>query len=134
MRLHHIGLFTNHPKRILDFYEEKLGFRKEYKMRIPKYTIRSIFGIAQDCFMVKLTFRDSIHLEVFWSVSDKLKSRPAGIVGYNHFGLEVSNRDKFCTRLVRRFKIRLIKVKRDNHYTYFIQDPDRNLIEIMKAK
>jgi catechol 2,3-dioxygenase-like lactoylglutathione lyase family enzyme len=115
---------------ITNFYVKKLGFRKISQGKIPKEIMRQIFGLDHDCRMSKFSYGDVL-LEIFWCPSLKFPRR-LSTLGYNHFGLQVDNKQAFCGKLERRFKLKIIKVSRLAHYTYFIQDPDGNLIEIME--
>lgn len=128
-KLNHIGFFTAHPKRILNFYITQLGFVKDAEAILPKNIVYSIFRIPSSCFMVKLVKQD-ICLEIFWMKHYTLKVKSKDTSGYNHFGIEIENREQFCNRLSNKFKIKATKVKRGDHYNYFIRDPDKNIIEI----
>lgn len=129
-RADHIGIFTAYPKRMMTFYVNKLEFKKEYQTILDKDTVYSIFSIRKDCNMVKLK-RGAISIELFWfntdtyKVAPKVKSR----VGYNHFGLAFKDRQSFLDEL-RKKKIKIIEIKRQDRYAYFINDPEGNLIEI----
>lgn len=129
IKFNHIGIFTGHHKRLLDFYLPALGLKKEYQDILPKEVMYPIFGLPYKCHMVKL-IGGGIILEIFWLDDYKLKSAGRWMSGYNHFGLEVKDRDRFIKRLKTRFKARIIKVDRGGHFVYFIRDPDGNLIEI----
>lgn len=151
IRFNHIGIFTGHHKRLLDFYLPVLGLKKEYQAILPKEVMYPIFGISYECHMVKL-IGGGIALEIFWlapleakgkpgkrkvpltGLDDyKLKSAGRWMSGYNHFGLEVKDRDRFIKRLKTRFRVRIIKVDRGGRFVYFIRDPDGNLIEVKEA-
>lgn len=132
IKFNHIGIFTGHHRRLLDFYLPALGFKKEYQALLPKEVMYPIFRIPYECHMVKLV-RDDIALEIFWLDDYKLKSAGRWTAGYNHFGLEVKDREKFLKRLKAKFKARIIKVGRGSHFVYFIQDPDGNRIEIKET-
>ena len=134
IKFNHVGMFTKHPKRLLNFYLTKLGFKKEYQTILPKSVVYSIFKINAECIMARLT-RNSVVLEIFWFRPSgceeyELKTRVIGAVGYNHFGLELKDIDKFCNGLKQKFGVKVIRVNRGSHYNCFIQDPDKNLIEI----
>lgn len=132
IKFNHIGIFTRHHRRLLDFYLLALGFKKEYQTLLPENVMYPIFGMPYECHMVRLT-REDVALEIFWLDDYKLKSAGRWMSGYNHFGLEVKDRDKFLKRIKVRFKARIIKVDRGSHFVYFIQDTDGNLIEIKEA-
>lgn len=129
IKLHHIGIFTAHPKRLLNFYLVKLGFKKESESILPRRQAYTLFRIPQDCTMARL-IKGDLCVEIFWAQRAIRKSYGAGLTGYNHFGFEISGRDTFCYQLRKKFGIRAIKIKRQDHYTYFLRDPDKNLIEI----
>jgi catechol 2,3-dioxygenase-like lactoylglutathione lyase family enzyme len=128
-RLHHIGIFTVHPKRMLNFYLTKLGFKEENRSILPKALGLVLFKVSSDCIMARLT-RGNVCVEVFWAKAKMQKAPARCAIGYNHIGIEISARDAFCRRLKNSYRIGIIKIKRRDHYAYFIRDPDRNLIEI----
>lgn len=133
MRFHHAGLFTAHPKRLLNFYTKKLGFKKENQTLLPKNIVFSLFKLKKDCRMLKLS-KDAVTLELFWFSKSRGRDqpperKPSGL-GYNHLGIEVNDREQFCKWLNSKFGIRIIKINRGEHYAYFIRDPDNNLIEL----
>lgn len=129
MKFNHFGILTSHPMRMLNFYIKKLGFKKEYQTILPKEVIYPIFRIPEACAMVKLGKFD-IGLEIFWFENYRPNPNTTKTCAYNHIGVEVENKEKFCKRLADKFRVRVIKVSRGSHYAYFIQDPDKNLIEI----
>ena len=128
-KLNHIGVVTNHPKRLLDFYTGALAFTRSQEITLSKEIVRSIFNIRKEATMVKLV-KDKTCLEVFWFKDYRLKPRAQDTRGYNHFGIEEEKRGLLCQKLRRVFHIKVTKVKRGGHYNYFIRDPDRNIIEI----
>lgn len=50
-------------------------------------------------------------------------------MGYNHWGLRVNNRVAFC-RSLKKKRVKVIEITRNNRKVYFIKDPDGNLIEM----
>lgn len=133
IKLNHLGLFTQRPKRILNFYLRGLGFKKESQMLLSNQVMHHIFKIPQECHMAKL-IRDDMALEIFWFEKYKLKETGTGACGYNHFGIEVRDREKFLRHISKRLKIKIIKAERGSHFVYFLQDPDKNLIEVKEAR
>lgn len=128
-KIDHIALFTTHPTRMINFYINKLKFKKEHQAVLDKGTVYSIFKIKKNCNMVKLKTGE-VTLEIFWFKADKLKPRRKSIGGYNHFGLAFKDREKFLGEFRKERGVKVIEIKRKDRYTYFINDPDRNLIEI----
>ena len=127
--LNHIGIVTAHPRRLFNFYSNKLGFEKSQETVLPEDIVYSIFKIPQPCTMAKLT-KDGTCLEVFWFKNYRLKPRAKETAGYNHFGMEIKDREEFLTGLRREYHLKVTTIKRGDHYNYFIQDPDKNIIEI----
>jgi len=123
----HIGIFTDNYKRLVDFYVKKLGFEKEKEELLSKSLMKPIFGIALDCKFVRLT-SGSVKLEIFSSTTPTLKRRFNHVVGYNHWALSIVNIGRFFQKLKRK-KVNILEVKRNDHSVYFINDPDGNKIE-----
>jgi catechol 2,3-dioxygenase-like lactoylglutathione lyase family enzyme len=127
----HIGLFTNNPKGLEKFYKSALGFVKEKENIIPKEIMYKIFGIRSKCNMIVLALSD-IRLEIFYSRSLKFKKKIQSIIGLNHWGYFVKDKHKFVDILMQS-GIKVNRIKRDNNrFTYFVNDPDGNRIEIME--
>jgi len=125
---HHLGIFTAHPDRLKRFYIGKLGFKLDSEREIDKKIFRQIFGINTSCQLIRLNL-DKVSLELFYPSQFRLKKYLKGTAGYNHWALNVYHKARFCS-LAKKKGVRVIKVKRSGYYTYFIQDPDGNLIEI----
>ena len=80
--------------------------------------------------MVRLSC-DETRVEIFWfSAGRHPASRLAKWAGYNHFSIEVENKQSFCEKLAKKSGVRIIRVERSGSRTYFLEDPDKNLIEI----
>jgi catechol 2,3-dioxygenase-like lactoylglutathione lyase family enzyme len=124
----HIGIFTTHYKRMVDFYMNKLGFNKEKEELLSKTIMKSIFGIFSDCKFVRMASGD-IKIEIFSPINKTSRRKLDHTGGYNHWALCVGKREKFL-RILKRKKVKILEVKRNDHSVYFIHDPDRNKIEI----
>ena len=128
----HIGLFTNDSKRLEDFYIKVLGFKKEKESILSKQIVKSIFGTCRDCKFIKLV-SGNMMIEIFEPVSSRLRKKFNNIVGLNHWGYCVANKEKFIQK-IRRKKANIIEVKRNGQSVYFVTDPDANRIEIREDK
>lgn len=124
----HIGLFTDNPKRLIDFYTNKLGFKKEKEDLISKDIINSIFGITLECRLIRLS-AVSIKIEIFSPSLKSGRQHSKRLSGVNHWGLSTGNREMFRKKLIKH-KVKIITVERNSHKVYFIKDPQNNLIEI----
>lgn len=124
----HVGLFTNDCERLMNFYVEKLGFKKEKTTMLPESLIEPIFGVASDCRFIKLA-ADNVIIEIFQPTSIRATTRLSSSAGLNHWGYCVGNREKFVEALKEK-KVAIIEVRRNAHKIYFIEDPDGNRIEI----
>jgi len=124
----HIGIFSNHSKRLVDFYTKSLGFKKEKKEILPKIIVKKIFGISHNCKFIKLT-SGHMKIEIFEPIDARMRKGLNDITGYNHWGYCVRDRKKFAQNLKRK-GLNIIEIKRNSHSVYFITDPDGNRIEI----
>ncbi|MFA5059488.1 MAG: VOC family protein [Candidatus Omnitrophota bacterium] len=127
-RCHHIGLFVRDLKKMDRFYTRHLGFKLERSRMIDQKNIREIFGINSSCEM-RYYALDDLRVEIFCFYDIKLRKYHPETQGYNHWTLLVDDKDKFCNRL-RRKRIKVLKLIRPQGFTYFIKDPEDNLIEI----
>lgn len=126
----HVGLFTNEPENLIQFYTQKLDFVQGESRIIPKDFMAQVFGISAPCQMTKLTL-DTVILEIFSLEDMILDSFPANRIGYNHWGLAVGNKEEFCQTLIQK-GVQVIKAPYKDRFIYFIQDPDGNRIEVFQ--
>ena len=131
-RCDHIAIFTNNAQRLLVFYVKIMGFRKEREEILPESIMKSIFGIVSECRFITLA-AGGARIELFQPLSVRLKKRRNAFTGYNHWGYVVDDREKFCQDLEMK-KVHILKVKRGDHFVYFVRDPDGNRIEIRYEK
>lgn len=124
----HIGIFTNQPQALINFYTKKLGFKIISHSPITKNIIRKIFKVNCDCVLSKLVCGEAA-LEIFSSHSKIFKKNKEEQSGYNHWSFIVEDKTRFCEKLSQK-KVKIIKVARNGYYTYFVRDPDGNRIEI----
>ncbi len=124
----HVGLFTNDSDRLVNFYVEKLGFKKEKDTTLPESLTEPIFGVASDCRFVRLA-AGNVMIEIFQPTSIKATTRLSSSTGLNHWGYCVGNRETFV-EVLKEKSVAIIEVRRNAHRIYFIEDPDGNRIEI----
>lgn len=127
----HIGIFTNNYKRLVDFYVKNLGFEKEKEELLSKSLMKPIFGIASACKFVRIA-SGNVKIEIFSPIDLTPKKRFSQEAGYNHWALCIADRDKYFQKLKRR-KVKILEVKRNDHSVYFITDLDGNKIEIKEC-
>jgi catechol 2,3-dioxygenase-like lactoylglutathione lyase family enzyme len=128
----HIGIFTNHFQRLVNFYTEKIGFTKGKDNRLSKSLMLSVFGVASEGKFCHLVSGD-VRMEIFTLVGNRLLKRSNRSLGYNHWAICVSDVTKFISGLKRK-GVKIISIKRDDHFVCFIEDPDGNRIEVKKCK
>jgi catechol 2,3-dioxygenase-like lactoylglutathione lyase family enzyme len=124
----HIGIYTNHARKLEKFYTQKLGFKKEKEEILGQSIVELIFGLRAQLKFIRLT-SGSMMIELFEPQSVRIKKKMSSITGYHHWGYCVPDRIKFVKKLKRQ-GVHVIEVKRNKHTVYFITDPDENLIEI----
>jgi len=124
----HIGIFTYQYKRLGDFYITKLGFEIVKEEILSKSIMEPIFGIKSDCKFARLA-SDNIKIEIFNPIRGTPRKRSNYTIGFNHWALCLIDREKFFQKL-KKLKVKILEVKRNDHSVYFIHDPDGNKIEI----
>ncbi|MFH2144878.1 MAG: VOC family protein [Candidatus Omnitrophota bacterium] len=124
----HVGVLTNDAERLKNFYMKKLEFKFEKDMTLKKNLAKKIFNINSDLRFIRL-YRSDFKLELFEPITTSLKHKKGVFGGFHHWGFFVNNRKKYCKKLKRK-KIKIIEIKRGSDTAYFIEDPDRNLIEM----
>lgn len=130
-RCDHIGIYTNHADRLVDFYTSKLAFRKLKEETLDKTLFKQIFDVAVDCRFIRL-ISDGVMLEIFEPITDRAHRGIRNSVGINHWGYCVQDREKFVQRLKNQ-AVTVIEIKRNEHRVYFVTDPDGNRIEIREC-
>jgi len=133
----HVGVFSNDPARLVQFYCEKLGFVLEKEEVLPPSIVRPVFGLTGSCRLVKLTAAEagkdgrflSLKVEIFQPLDVKIPRRRNGIVGFNHCSFRTGDRLRFL-RDLRSKGVKPIVVRRNGRSVFFIRDPDGNRIEI----
>lgn len=127
----HIGLFAENAEALTRFYVEMLGFEEAGRRVISKSLMVPIFGLSDDCEMIKLRQGDTI-LEIFSPVGPKPRVSNGIRAGYNHWGITVANREEYCTRLEQQ-GVTVIRAEKEGRNIYFIKDPEGNRIEVFDA-
>ncbi len=128
----HIGIFTNHYHKMVNFYTQKLGFTKVKEESISKSLIQPIFGVASEGKFTRLVSGD-VGIEIFTLVGLRLLKKHDRMLGYNHWAICVTDVKKFLSGLKRK-KVKIISIKRNDHFVYFIKDPDGNRMEVKECK
>jgi len=126
----HLGLISNNPADLIRFYTGEMGFTEGESRTIPLELVRSLFGLPAECRMTKLHMGD-ITLEVFAPQGVELSTRTDEQAGYNHFGLWVEDKKRFCSGLAER-GVEVIEAPYKDRFVYFVKDPDGNRIEIFE--
>ncbi len=126
----HLGLISNNPADLIRFYTGEMGFTEGESRTIPLELVRSLFGLPAECRMTKLHMGD-ITLEVFAPQGVELSTRTDEQAGYNHFGLWVEDKKRFCSRLAER-GVEVIEAPYKDRFVHFVKDPDGNRIEIFE--
>jgi len=126
----HLGLISNNPAGMIRFYTESLGFTEGESRMIPLELVRSLFGLPAECRMTKLHLGETT-LEVFSPQGLELAPRTDEQSGYNHFGLWVEDKRRFCRRLAER-GVEVIEAPYKDRFVCFVKDPDGNRIEVFE--
>ena len=130
--IHHIGIFTNDPQALITFYTEKLGFSQQATKTVSSAIMEPVFGLAATCSLTKLVL-NVIVIEIISPEHGTLKEMGQNTSGYNHWGLQVPEKARYCQALEKK-GIHVIRIEKNGGYVAFIKDPDGNLIEIYEAK
>jgi catechol 2,3-dioxygenase-like lactoylglutathione lyase family enzyme len=131
---HHIGLFSQNPKKLIPFYTEKMGFEQLGTKIISKEWMTQIFSIPTACKLIKLRFGSAI-LEIFAQQTGAGEPgyRISPSEGYNHWALGVKDKEAFVRELEKK-GVSLLKLEGIGRFIYFVKDPEENLIEIYQKK
>ena len=127
----HLGLLSNQPLRLREFYVKKLGFTEGESRTIARDLMQKIFNLPVECRMLKLHRQDSV-LEIFAPQGLELLPSHDNLTGINHFGIWVQDKEAFCTELAAQ-DVPVIKAAYKDRFIYFVQDPEGNRIEVFEA-
>ena len=129
---HHIGLSTSHPRRLIEFYTNKLGFKAGEKKTVSKKLMQRVFGISSSGILTKLTLGDVL-VEIISPECFGIEKRPDIVSGYNHWCLSVQNKTLFLKKLEKK-GVEVLQIGKNDRFIYFVKDPEGNLIEIKGEK
>lgn len=122
----HVGIFVKDLKKVSRFYTAKLGFKLQKEFVAEKKMIKKLFGI-NDCALIRYLERDGFGIELIYFSG--LEARKKNTSGSHHWTILVNDKDRFCKNL-RRKSVRVIAFQRPHDFVYFIEDPEKNLIEV----
>lgn len=129
MKVHHVGLWVKDLARAGRFYQQVMGFEKQYGYHAPTDMVRQIFGRDTAC-DVAVYRREEVTLELFHPDQKMADSEAIPLIpAINHFALKVPDKRAFC-REAQGKGAQVIEVTREAHCVYFIRDPEGILIEI----
>lgn len=123
----HLGIFTNHPEKLIDFYSTVLGFQKKKEGILSRELMESLFGIPAECRLV-LMERAGAGIEIFSSKEITFEERRSSLSGFNHWGLVVEDKEAFCREAEKSAEV--LKAYKNGKIIYFLKDPDGNRIEV----
>jgi catechol 2,3-dioxygenase-like lactoylglutathione lyase family enzyme len=132
MDCHHIGLFTKDPQRLIQYYTQKLGFVEGGARVLSPELTEQIFGIRDECRLIKLT-QDQAAIEIFTPLHSDLVDSSPRTAGYNHWALEVEDKEAYVQLLEER-DVPVTKIDHQGRKLYFISDPEGNRIELYEPK
>jgi catechol 2,3-dioxygenase-like lactoylglutathione lyase family enzyme len=130
--IHHIGVYTHDPVRLVEFYRTKLGFEHVATKSVGKELMSSVFKMPMPCTIDKLKF-ENVVLEVFSSKKGKFSGKPVDSLGVNHWGMNVEDKTYYVQELEEK-GVPVIKFEGQGKWVFFVEDPDGNLIEIYEDK
>jgi catechol 2,3-dioxygenase-like lactoylglutathione lyase family enzyme len=130
--IHHVGIFTNNPLNLIEFYTEKIGFETESTKMVPENLMKEIFSISTECKLTKLKY-GLIILEIISSENIEFRQKNDDVSGLNHWSLGVKDKDGFCRELTNK-GVDIIRIENKGRFICFVKDPDGNLIEIYEMR
>ncbi|MGA1844283.1 MAG: VOC family protein [bacterium] len=130
--IHHIGIMTDNPEKMVAFYTEKLGFQAGPTMLVPENLIARIFEFSSPCSLTKLSYGRVI-VEIISPEGTVLGGHEVPAAGYNHWGFGVEDAEGFCRQLTTK-GVEVIRAAKNGRFVNFVRDPDGNLIEIYQAR
>ena len=129
---HHIGIFTKDPQLLIRYYTQGLGFVEGATRILSPDLTEKIFGIKDEYQLIKLTQNQAV-IEIFTPVNSSLDDGGQRTRGYNHWALEVEDKEAYV-RILEERNVPVTKIEHQGRMIYFISDPEGNLIEIYQLK
>lgn len=124
----HVGIFVRNVEKVSRFYTKHLGFKIIRDYIADRSIIKKIFSVDSPCRLQFLT-SGNFGIELLYFTDSKLAKRSARTSGTNHWTVLVKDKAKFCKRL-KKNKIPVIEIIKPTGTTFFIKDPENNLIEV----
>src|SRR3989338_2597605 len=124
----HVGLSVHNLKKMNRFYTKELGFAALRDYVVDAKMTRFIFGIDAAC-RIQYLQKGDFGLELFYFYHTKLRKLRNKISGLNHWAFLVADKEDFCRRLAKK-GIKVIRIPKPHGYTYFIKDPESNMLEV----
>ncbi len=124
----HIGIIVDDLKVVSAFYQSELGFKLIKDYEAPTEMMRDIFGVESEARIHYLEL-DHFGVELFKFKDAFLKNLNGQSLGYNHWTIFVEDKFIFCENL-RKKDFVVIKIPKPHGFTFFIKDPENNLIEV----
>ncbi len=124
----HIGIFVHDLEKMSRFYTQELGFQIQKDNIFEAELMKEIFGLPSACRMRYLAYQD-LGIELFQFQDIPLMEKNMRMPGYNHWTLLVEDKYQFCGQLEAK-NVPVIKIAKSHGHTFFIKDPEDNLIEI----
>ncbi len=129
---HHLGILARDPKKLKEFYIDKLGFEEGETRLLPADLVNQIFRIPFPASLTKLK-QDSLVLEVFSLADELTRKRSPVTAGTNHWGMGVEDKERFVQDLKQK-NVPVMEIEHAGRMIYFAKDPEENLIEIYEVK
>ena len=110
------------------FYRTHLGFRLKRDYVAEDWMMKDIFGILSPC-RIRYLEKSGFGIELFYFLNASCRRLTSRRIGYNHWTMLVADKYRFCAGIKKK-KVRVIKIPKPHGFTFFIKDPEKNLIEI----
>jgi catechol 2,3-dioxygenase-like lactoylglutathione lyase family enzyme len=124
--IQHVGITCENLERSEEFYVKYLGFKKIRKFIVPEEEIKRIFGIDSPA-NVSVLKAENQEIELFYYENNKNKFDMGKI---SHINLMVSDREAVYRKIISDGYQGILIDRAGGRKTYFVKDPEDNLIEL----
>lgn len=128
----HVGYLVKDRHALADFYRQVLGFEMAYSFSVPARNMKEIMEIETSAEAIVLE-RDGIKLEFLELKLGPPAATPSFHLGIHHLALRVPNPED-TIKLAASLGGRVRQTFRQDHMTYYIEDPEGNIVEVSKAR
>jgi len=129
----HVGMFTDKPEEMINFYIQVLGFKKVWD---EKENVKEITGLDLNLRTIKLSSDNGSQIELLvpeTKLENRRQNYDSG--GITHIALTVIDMEEIYNKCIE-FDIEMLTgeyyTQESGRNIFFVKDPDGNILELVE--